>query len=439
VTAEIAVLNREAVVLASDSAVTSVIGGEFKISPCANKLFAVSHSHAVGVMFYNNAQFMGVPWETLIKIYRKDVALEGLPRLTDYCEKFLSFVTARGIKFPASAQREYLQGVCASHFRQIAKDAWQDLQNRLQSEARDTLPPLEEVVETHIEVALREASARSGERFVSLKESRRVLRSNRDLVRAVARGVFVGIDLSDRVLKTLEEIAVHRLSKTIAREVDSGIVFAGFGEDEYFPSLRAVRIEGLLGPTLKCQEDSDKSNSIGDGVDGGIVPFADENMVVRFMTGVDPDYVEAEQGFMTGLVESFSDRFVGLLDRYTADEQSSIRRALREHGSALVRDYFSGMNEFVGETYREPVLQAVSVLPKNELASLAEALVHLASLRAKFSADAETVTEPIDVAAISKGDGFVWMKRKHYFDKDLNPDFFLRRQKEIRDAHKQAS
>ena len=37
--------------------------------------------------------------------------------------------------------------------------------------------------------------------------------------------------------------------------------------------------------------------------------------------------------------------------------------------------------------------------------------------------DAETVGGPIDVAVISKGDGFIWIKRKHYFSTELNPCF----------------
>ena len=31
---------------------------------------------------------------------------------------------------------------------------------------------------------------------------------------------------------------------------------------------------------------------------------------------------------------------------------------------------------------------------------------------------------PIDVAVISKGDGFIWIKRKHYFNPALNHQFF---------------
>jgi len=35
----------------------------------------------------------------------------------------------------------------------------------------------------------------------------------------------------------------------------------------------------------------------------------------------------------------------------------------------------------------------------------------------------ETVGGPIDVAVISKVDGFIWIKRKHYFKIELNPQF----------------
>jgi hypothetical protein len=38
--------------------------------------------------------------------------------------------------------------------------------------------------------------------------------------------------------------------------------------------------------------------------------------------------------------------------------------------------------------------------------------------------DTETVGGAVDVAVISKGDGFIWIKRKHYFKPELNARFF---------------
>ena len=68
-------------------------------------------------------------------------------------------------------------------------------------------------------------------------------------------------------------------------------------------------------------------------------------------------------------------------------------------------------------------MAVVEILPKEELASMAEAFVNLTSIKRKMSLDVETVGGPIDVAVISKGDGFVWIRRKHYFEPKLNPQF----------------
>jgi hypothetical protein len=69
-TAEIAIMNKTAVALAADSAVTFSGDEGYKIFNTVNKLFALSKYHPVGIMVFGNAEFMGVPWETVIKIYR---------------------------------------------------------------------------------------------------------------------------------------------------------------------------------------------------------------------------------------------------------------------------------------------------------------------------------------------------------------------------------
>jgi hypothetical protein len=72
------------------------------------------------------------------------------------------------------------------------------------------------------------------------------------------------------------------------------------------------------------------------------------------------------------------------------------------------------------------LVAVVEILPKDELAAMAESLVNLTSLKRKMSLGEETVGGPIDVAIISKGEGLIWIRRKHYFKKELNPHFFVR-------------
>jgi hypothetical protein len=66
----------------------------------------------------------------------------------------------------------------------------------------------------------------------------------------------------------------------------------------------------------------------------------------------------------------------------------------------------------------------VTSLPKDELAAMAEAFVNLTAFKRRITDSLETVGGPVDVAVISKGDGLVWVKRKHYFPADLNQHFF---------------
>mgnify|MGYP001604446777 CR=1 FL=1 len=71
--------------------------------------------------------------------------------------------------------------------------------------------------------------------------------------------------------------------------------------------------------------------------------------------------------------------------------------------------------------------RVLGALPFDELAELAETLVLLESLKERVTRPSASVSGPIDVAVISKNDGFIWIKRKHYFDPKLNPRYFTKR------------
>ena len=70
-------------------------------------------------------------------------------------------------------------------------------------------------------------------------------------------------------------------------------------------------------------------------------------------------------------------------------------------------------------------LQVPLVLPAMPLQDAIDLADFLADLTIKFSRfrpGAPTVGGPIEIAAISKHEGFRWIKRKYYFDRRLNPE-----------------
>jgi hypothetical protein len=122
-TAEVAVLNRSAVALAADSAVTveSVQNGRpiEKVFNTANKLFTLSKYAPIGVMVYNTMSLGGVPWEVIIKHYRRDLGKTRHPRLELYCEDFLSFMRRNAILFPDKEQESVIATILHREFADI--------------------------------------------------------------------------------------------------------------------------------------------------------------------------------------------------------------------------------------------------------------------------------------------------------------------------------
>lgn len=65
---------------------------------------------------------------------------------------------------------------------------------------------------------------------------------------------------------------------------------------------------------------------------------------------------------------------------------------------------------------------AIPAMPLQDAIDLAEFLADLAAKYSRFAPGAQVVGGPIDIAAISKHEGFKWVKRKFYFDRNLTPE-----------------
>ena len=87
-TAVITILNTQAIAIAADSAVT--VGN--KTYNNALKLFTLSKYNPVGIAIYGQANFMETPWETIIKMYRKNLGDKDFDSVKDYQDDFIEVV-----------------------------------------------------------------------------------------------------------------------------------------------------------------------------------------------------------------------------------------------------------------------------------------------------------------------------------------------------------
>ena len=76
--------------------------------------------------------------------------------------------------------------------------------------------------------------------------------------------------------------------------------------------------------------------------------------------------------------------------------------------------------EFLGSNLQAPVV--FPPMPIQDTIDLAEWLVQTAIMYSRFSPGAPVVGGPIESAAITKHEGFKWIRRKHYFQQEFNQE-----------------
>ena len=65
----------------------------------------------------------------------------------------------------------------------------------------------------------------------------------------------------------------------------------------------------------------------------------------------------------------------------------------------------------------------VEAMPFQDAIDLAEWMVDLTKQFVRFTPGAGTVGGPVEVAGITRHEGFKWIKRKHYYGRELNPSW----------------
>lgn len=435
-TAEIVVMNSEAIALAADSAVTLQRGPQQKVSTTANKLYELSQKHPVGIMVYGNARFMNLPWETIVKTYRNKVLPQkGFDTLAEYGTNFLNYLSYENIQFPDGADVDYIRTFVQTLLFLIREEIESDIRKAI-DEGQDLD---ESMIITIVETVInrRYELYRRRKPVLSYRISSAVLRKYRRGIdremTEILSGLYIGTSLKQKIRRTLS----HAFSRVFIQDMGSGLVIAGFGQKEFLPMVESYLVEGIIfhesgGVTNEIlkQERDEEGSANGFEVRSAVIPYAQREMVERFMDGIDSSYRYVQDEFLSGLCNDFASKVVQDLSRYNDDEKLTIKRDLEAYGRRLIREFRSNMDEFTTDYFADPTIHAVGQLAKSELALMAESLVHLTSLKRKVSQDPETVAEPIDVAVITKGDGFVWIKRKHYFEANINPQYFIRRFKE---------
>jgi hypothetical protein len=416
-TSEVLMLNKDAVVIAADSAVTTGHDPHPRYSKAANKIFDLSIHGNVAVTIFAAAEVDLVPWELVLKQFRKnDSSNPKLSKLEDYATAFVAYLENNTSLFPSAVQTAQLKkrffrsaGVVLERIEALFPDfadanktpeervgAW-ECGRAMVADGLEKLPyqfPLTEADHQYI----------CDQSAVFLPELASIVADSKPFEHAI--------------ISELIPLAIDCLVKQPTEYLGySGLVFAGYGADEIFPSFVHIEVYGHIGSTLLWKEV--KRYAITHDNDALILPFAQSSMIDRFTDGFDNAvrlsiYQRSLDGF-NSVVSDLVDSGVAIPSDIA---NSSIEKRHSEFMSAWCTENWN--KNF------HPLRRVLNSLSVSEMGHLAESLLVLEELRERVTSPSESVGGPIDVAVVTKAEGLLWLKRKHFFDPELNQRYLVR-------------
>jgi hypothetical protein len=297
--------------LAADSAVTLTVRGEEKVYNSADKLFELSNRDPIGIMIYNNLEFMGLNFEVAVKHFRDHVATQSFLTVFDAADAFFTYLSG-DLLGDVILQKQHARAMLLVEVRRL-RDEWNRAVSEEYSKRRnrtDFAGILSRTIESrhnHL------ASLETAECFSNTLEGE-IDGFYSDVLEEVREAWFSELPLTDEHKKAIRDICVLTLMKDEYSEAQTGMVFAGFGEHEKFPSLVAYQVEGIIANRLKKRE-TDRVVTDRENITGEILPFAQREMVDRFLYGVDPDFEIGIEGFIETTITATCKQIVERLPR----------------------------------------------------------------------------------------------------------------------------
>ncbi|WP_342533652.1 hypothetical protein MHB40_25110 [Lysinibacillus sp. FSL K6-0057] len=423
-TAEICVINKLGVALGADSAVT--IGNGKKIYNSANKLFALSKYAPVGIMIYNNASFVGVPFETIIKLFRKNLGESKHPNLIDYGNAFIEFLVDNGYSQICTNREvdKHLLQVINAYLEQFYSKYIRSLKATSEEKnlsGKQLLIFSEELLEKMLD---NETDRLDKKNILDCFEDTDTISNELEShINGLVNHIFKSLIFSEEIFTKILNNVWNHLIKEFS-PYSTGIVIAGFGEDEVLPLVFDFKIDGIVEGTLKISDASITDSS--EEQYNTILPFAQSEVVELFLNGIDPNL----ERYQLRVLKQLDKNILNVLEesiKTTFNNPIKVNELLETTNHLLQNknnSFIELSRNYQENNFRKPIKNIVKILPKEELSEMAETLIHITSFKRKSSDALETVGGPIDVALITKGDGFVWIKRKHYFTPEINHSFY---------------
>ena len=285
--AGICILNKNAIAMAADSAVT--VGDHAAIHNSANKLFSLSRFAPVGAIVYANATLMTTPIEIIVKQYKMHLGDTVFPCLKDYVNDFLKYLedNSHFFRFDIN-EKNYVFQI----FIDLMSGMLGDYRNLLDSTQKTLGKPLDESELNKVAVSAAKAtidyidhfSRRNDYRFSKYVEDHYL----QEFIDCVKNDTNLQWLLPDQIIEVCKK-ACELYDTDFDRNCYVGVAIAGYGKDEIYPRLIHLHIGGIINSMLRYTQI--ESVEISEDLPASIAPLAQTDVMQTFLFGINDRFI----------------------------------------------------------------------------------------------------------------------------------------------------
>ena len=425
-TALVSILNKRAAVIAADSAVTITNGDNRKIINTATKIFRLSNKNPVGVMIYSSAEFMGIPWDVLFKLYRDKNTGKSFDTLKEYVDDFINFLRHEKHCIDKDNQLKNLSYEARSFYDVITERVVSDYEKAVEQDASQNVDK-KKILLKCVNDNLKQFDNKCKERGVGTEFE----------------------DFSFQQFQTYAKVTLDQLENSCKQDGMpgakskweksffnyivsklytewTGVVFVGYGNDDIYPTLIPLELAGFVDNKLRFHVNENRIDIISNSNRACVSPYAQTDIMISLMKGIHPAMYATVLRKVDGLLNTAKQKMMDTFAKVgiTEEQAAKLKEMDFEDLSQKFRDE---MKTYMQETFVDGIIDAVDSFNIEDMVKMAESLISITNLQRHFSSSEESVGGPVDVAVITKSEGFIWVNHKQWFQQEMNPQMIERR------------
>jgi hypothetical protein len=422
-TAVVGILNKRGIAIAADSAVTMTRRRNEKIANSANKMLRLSSVNPISVMITGSAGFIATPWDIIVRRYRQKNCNKSFSTVEACIEDFFSYIPTEKMFLSDDLGKEYLKYKLKGFWGEVVATVPEQerKEDGTLTNGKKILRAFQDRISSGIKY-FKQCDIRPMFKDYSFELFKMYLgdmvddlftqKTDADDLFSLDEGYYPKVIL-DQIKADFTEAFYYYITNSCYDD-PTHLIFSGFGKDEEYPVLIRVMVDDGFDSRICYQINNKDIYKISESNPIAICPFAQDDIMQALLTGIDPIFYnrvceETEQQF---------DDFLGQLsfsagpDMEKSEELKKILETVKYKD--LIKQ-FKSYGKKLQATERSQWLKALRNYDLQDMARLAENFIAMTSFERHMTFSQEGVGGPIDLAVITKNNGFTWLNRKSWY------------------------